>query len=120
MSNKSRMRFLLNGLKENTDEECAGSATELRKRFREQGMNATAATLRNDIAALKESGYDIDVREKNGVATWYKYLDRDWSASEVQVLIDAVASSQFISTEKSRQLIARLAMLAGPSDRGRL
>lgn len=120
MSNKSRILFLLKWLKENTDEECPVSATELRRRFREQGMNATAATLRDDIATLRESGYDIDVREENGVATWYKYLDRDWTASEVQILIDAVASSQFISKDKSRQLIERLARLAGPSDRDHL
>ncbi len=120
MSNKSRILFLLNWLKDHTDEESAVSATELRKRFREQGMNATAATLRDDIATLRESGYDIEVREENGVATWYKYLDREWSASEVQILIDAVASSQFISKEKSRQLIERLTALAGPSERAHL
>ena len=120
MSNKSRILFLLNWLRDNTDEESPVSATELRKQFREQGMNATSATLRDDIATLRESGYDIDIREVNGVATWYKYLDREWSASEVQILIDAVASSQFISKEKSRQLIDRLATLAGPSEREHL
>lgn len=120
MGNKSRILFLLEWLRENTDEESAVSATELRQRFREQGMNATAATLRDDIATLREAGYDIDVREENGVATWYKYLDRDWSASEVQILIDAVASSLFISKDKSRQLIDRLTLLAGPSEREQL
>ena len=120
MSNKSRILFLLNWLKENTDEERAASAAELRKQLQDQGMNATAATLRNDIAVLRESGYDITIREENGVATWYKYLDREWSAAEVQILIDAVASSQFISKEKSRQLIRRLTTLAGPSEREHL
>ena len=120
MSNKSRILFLLNWLRDNTDEESPVSATELKKQFRAIGMNPTAATLRDDIATLRESGYDIDIREVNGVATWYKYLDREWSASEVQILIDAVASSQFISKEKSRQLIDRLATLAGPSERQHL
>ena len=120
MSNKSRILFLLDWLRENTDEESAVSATELRHKFQEQGMNATAATLRDDIATLREAGYDIDVREENGVATWYKYLDRQWSGSELQILIDAVASSLFISKEKSRQLIDRLTLLAGPSEREQL
>ena len=120
MSNKSRILFLLNWLQEHTDEENAVSAAELRKLFREYGMNATAATLRDDITCLQKAGYDIDVQEVNGVATWYKFLDRDWSASELQILIDAVASSQFLSREKSRQLIEKLRLLAGPAERRRL
>ena len=117
MSNKARILFLLKYLKENTDEERSISSSELRKMFKAQGMNISAPTLRDDIATLIEAGYDISVEEVNGVATWYKYLDREWSASEIQILIDAVSSSQFITKEKSRQLIDRLATLAGPSDR---
>lgn len=120
MSNKARILFLLKYLKENTDEERSISASELRRMFRAEGMNVSAPTLRDDIATLIEAGYDIDVEEINGIATWYKYLDRDWSASEVQILIDAVSSSQFITREKSRQLIERLATLAGPSDQDKL
>ena len=117
MSNKARILFLLKYLKENTDEERSISSSELRKMFKAQGMNISAPTLRDDITTLIEAGYDINVEEVNGIATWYKFLDRDWSASEIQILIDAVASSQFITKEKSRQLIDRLATLAGPSDR---
>lgn len=117
MSNKSRILFLLKYLKENTDEERSISASELRRMFREEGMNMTAPTLRDDIATLIDAGYDIGVEEVNGIATMYKYLDRDWSASEIQILIDAVSSSQFITKEKSRQLIERLRELAGPTDR---
>ena len=120
MNNKARILFLLKYLKENTDEEISVSAAELRKVLRAGGMNGSAPTLRDDIAALREAGYDIQIQEANGVATWYRYLDRDWSAPEVQILIDAVASSQFISKEKSRQLISRLAALAGPSERAHL
>ena len=119
-NNKSRVLFLLDWLQENTDEECAVSGAELRQKFKEKDMNATPATLRDDIAMLREAGYDIEVREEPGVATWYKYLDREWSGSEVQILIDAVASSLFITKEKSRQLIDRLAKLAGPSERAQL
>lgn len=120
MSNKSRILLLLKYLKENTDEERSVTAGELRRMFRAEGMNVTAPTLRDDIAALIEAGYDIGVEEINGVATYYRYLDRDWSASEVQILIDAVSSSQFITREKSRRLIERLSALAGPSDRAEL
>ncbi len=120
MSNKSRILFLLDYLKRNTDEETPVSAAQLRREFKEHGMNATAATLRDDIATLRESGYDIISEEENGVATWYKCVDQDWTPSEVQILVDAVASSLFISKEKSNMLIGRLSTLLGPGERKRL
>lgn len=120
MNNKSRILFLLDYLKKNTDEETPVSSAQLRREFKEHGMNATAATLRNDIATLRESGYDIISEEENGVATWYKCVDQDWTPSEVQILVDAVASSLFISKEKSNMLIGRLATLLGPGERKRL
>ena len=120
MNNKSRILFLLDYLKKNTDEETPVSSAQLRREFKEHGMNATAATLRHDIATLRESGYDIISEEENGVATWYKCVDQDWTPSEVQILVDAVASSLFISKEKSNMLIGRLATLLGPGERKRL
>lgn len=120
MSNKSRILFLLDYLKRNTDEETPVSAAQLRREFKEHGMNATAATLRDDIATLRKSGYDIISEEENGVATWYKCVDQDWTPSEVQILVDAVASSLFISKEKSNMLIGRLSTLLGPGERKRL
>ena len=120
MNNKSRILFLLDYLKRNTDEETPVSAAQLRREIREHGMNATATTLRDDIATLRESGYDILSEEENGVATWYKCVDRDWTPSEVQILADAVASSLFISKVKSNMLIERLSTLLGPGERKRL
>ena len=117
METKERILVLLRYLRENTDEEKAVSAAELRAMFRERGESVSAPTLRDDIGALRKAGYEIDVREMNGIATYYKYLDREWTVPELQILIDAVASGQFISQKKSRELIERLKKMAGPSDR---
>lgn len=56
----------------------------------------------------------------NGVATYYKFLDREWTLPELQILIDAVSSGQFISPEKSRQMIQKLKLMAGPTEREQL
>ena len=118
METKERILVLLRYLKDNTDEEQAVSASEIRAMFRERGESVSAPTLRDDISALRKAGFEIDVRELNGVATYYKYLDREWTVPELQILIDAVASGQFISHRKSRELIDRLKKMAGLSDRG--
>ena len=72
--------------------------------------------MRDDIETLIASGFDISVTEGSGVTTTYSYVDREWTTPELQILIDAVSSSQFLTTEKSKELIRRLVDLASPSD----
>ena len=64
---------------------------------------------------IRGCGFDIAVSEKSGQSTTYSYVDRDFSAPELQILIDAVSSSQFITKSKSEQLINKLVSMAGPS-----
>ncbi len=120
MDSKERVISLVQFLKENSDEDKSVSAVEIRKMFRDRGDSLTAPTLRDDIASMKKAGLDIDVEEKDGVGTYYKYLDREWSEPELQILIDAVSASQFITVGKSEDMIGKLKRMAGPSLRDQL
>lgn len=120
METKERILTLLQYLKENTDEETPASNSSLRQMFRERGENVSLPTLRDDIASLRRYGYDIDVNEVNGVGTYYKFLGRDWSLPELQLLTDAVSAGQFLSGEKTGMLIDKLRRMAGPSERKKL
>ena len=105
MDSKERIISLLQFLKENSDEDKAVSAVEIRKMFRDRGESLSAPTLRDDIASLRKAGVDIEVDERNGVGTFYRYLDREWSEPELQILIDAVSASQFITVGKSEDML---------------
>ena len=120
MNNKTRVLRLLQYLAENTDEGTAVTNSDIRAWFRSLGENTSLPTIRDDIACLRESGYDIDVREVNGVATYYKYLDRQWTAAELQILVDAVSAGQFLSPDKTEKLIAKLRAMAGPTERSQI
>lgn len=120
MDTKERILTLLQYLKENTDEETPTSNVELRQMFKDKGENVSMPTLRDDIAALRKYGYDIDVNEVNGVGTYYKFLGRDWSLPELQILTDAVSAGQFLTTEKTSTLIEKLRHMAGPSEQKKL
>ncbi len=120
MDTKDRILMLLQYLKENTDEETPASNISIRQMFREKGESVSMPTLRDDIASLKKSGYDIDVNEVNGVGTYYKFLGRDWSLPELQILTDAVSAGQFLTSEKTGMLIDKLRQMAGPSERTKL
>ena len=120
METKERILALLQYLKERTDEEKAASAAEIRAMFRERGEGVSAPTLRDDIASLRKAGYDIHVSEVNGVGTYYRFLDREWSKPELQILVDAVSAGQFISAAKTDRMIRKLREMAGPSEREKL
>lgn len=120
MANKNRILYLLHFLQDNSDEDHPVSTAEIRKALKGKGCPVTIETLRSDIAALTEAGYDIAVNESTGLPTTYSYIDRPLDNPELQVLIDAISSSQFISPTRSSQLIAKLITMAGPSYRDEL
>lgn len=120
MANKNRILYLLHFLQDNSDEEHPVSTAEIRSALKEKGYPVLIETLRDDIAALREAGFDIAVNESNGLSTTYSYVDRVLDVPELQILIDAVSSSQFISQTRSKQLIAKLTAMAGPSYRKNL
>ena len=120
MDTKERILMLLQFLKDHTDEETAASNAGIREMFREKGESVSLPTLRDDIASLRKYGYDIDVNEINGVGTFYKFLGRDWSLPELQILTDAVSAGQFLTSEKTGMLIEKLRQMAGPSEKEKL
>ena len=120
MDNKLRILRLLQYLSGNTDEGRAVTKQDIFAYFEAMGEKVSVPTLRDDIRTLQEAGYDLDVREVNGIATYYKFLDRKWSAPELQILVDAVAAGQFLSAGKTSRLISALRDMAGPTERERI
>ena len=115
MAMKPRVLYLMQYLEQNSDEQHPVTTAEIRKELAAKGCPVSIITLRADIESLVEAGYEISINEKEGFSTTYSWIDRDLSAPELQILVDAVSSSQFITTEKSNDLIQKLVKLAGPS-----
>lgn len=120
MDNKTRILHFLQYLSENTDEGRAVTHGDILAHYAALGLKVSVPTIRDDVRSLREAGYDIDVREVNGVATYYKFLDRKWSAPELQILVDAVSAGQFLSANKTRKMISGLQEMAGPTERAQL
>ncbi len=65
-----------------------------------------------DVATLNELGFEI--REtKVGKRKGYYVENRGFSTPELKILIDAVQAASFITEEKSKELIGKLASLGG-------
>ena len=103
-ANKKMLNMLiLDVLKEYSDEEHRLSQQEIiRILKREYGMECDRRSVKNNVEYLKELGYDISM-EKG-----YYLAEREFEASELRLLIDAVLFSKGISNRQAKDLIGKL------------
>ena len=93
MANKGRVLVMLRFLQQCSDEDHPVTTAEIRKELADKGCPATVETVRDDISMIRECGFDVVVNETSGQSTTYSYVDRDFSATELQILIDHVWQS---------------------------
>ena len=110
---KLRPIYLVRILKERTDEDHTLSTAQLCRILKEEyGMDTFRTTIKSDIEMIQNAGFGIQATRST--QNLYNYIDRDFDVPEVKMLIDAVASSKFLTKSKSDQLTSRLTELAGP------
>ena len=115
---KRRLLLLQNYFVEETDENHQADTFVLMRFLEDQKIPTNRKTLRADIKTLAESGMDIiTVPSKPN-----KYFlgERNFELPELKLLIDAVASSRFITEKKSRTLIQKLSKMASISQQDEL
>ena len=117
---RRRTLTLLRYLREHSDEDHPVTTGEIRTFLARAGYPVSVGTLRRDILALTESGYDLETLEEPGRPTRYIWLDRSWSVAELRMLADAVIAARCIPEEQSRAILRKLTNSASPSDRPQL
>ena len=75
----------------------------------EHGIDADRTTIADDFAIMKQAGINCEVKKSR--QNQYYYDDRLFDVAELKTLVDAVASSKFITEKKSRELIRKLTTL---------
>lgn len=108
---KAKLLYLIKIFKELTDEENSLSLKEITNILEnEYDIKAERKSLYDDIETLKSLDFDIcTTRDKT---TRYFLASREFEVPELELLIDAVQASRFISYDKSIILIKKLQMLA--------
>ena len=107
---KDRLLFLLQFLMQNTDDDHKISLKELSDLCAEAGYGNDRHAISSDINVLCSYGFDI-ITSKAGIRNQYNYGTRDFDLAELRTMIDAVASSAFISPAKTERLIQKIAGL---------
>ena len=112
MSLTNRTLVVLQYLWTNTDEQHPVSLADISKHLASLELSADPRTLRKDIEQLVELGVDI-VKDRK-VQNLYHVATRHFDTPELKLLIDAVQSSRFITSKKSKALIEKLSAFASP------
>lgn len=111
---KLRPLYLMQILKERTDEDNYLTTTQLCDILkRNYGLDTHRTTIKSDIEVLQRAGFSVD--ERRSSQNQYHYIDREFEIAELKIIIDAIASSKFITEEKSIELIKKVTALAGTS-----
>lgn len=115
---KLKLLYLLDYLRQHSDEEHPISTQEIIDHLQALDIRAERKSIYNDIACLQEYGADIELQKgRNG---GYYMASRDFELPEIKLLVDAVQSSRFLTTKKSLELIGKLEHLASRHEAGSL
>lgn len=112
---KARLVILAQMFYERTDQENPMTGLEILDYLREHEVPANEKTLRGDIELLQNLGLDI-VKIVSRPYLFY-WGERQFEMPELKLLVDAVASSRFITKKKSNTLGKKLAQLASENQR---
>jgi len=116
---KLKLLYVIRLLSENTDENHPMSTAGIIEYLKANGIHAQRKSIYDDIEKLCDFGYDI-VQVQNRLGGGYYMAGRDFELAELKLLVDAVQSSRFITSRKSRSLIKKLEGMAGKHDAGKL
>lgn len=116
---KLKLLYIIEMLQENTDENHPMSTAEIIERLEANGIHSERKSIYDDIAKLCDFGYDI-IQVQSRLGGGYYMASREFELAELKLLVDAVQSSRFITTKKSRDLIKKLEKKAGKHDAGKL
>lgn len=107
---KAKLIYILDMLRENTDEEHAMSTKDIISKLESYGIHADRKTIYADIEELVNMGYDILKRDSRNGGGYY-LASREFELAELKLLVDAVQATRFITPKKSRELIHKIEKL---------
>ena len=116
---KLKLLYIIKLLAENTDENHPVSTADIIAYLDANGIHSERKSIYDDIEKLCEFGYDI-IQVQSRLGGGYYMASREFELPELKLLVDAVQSSRFITTRKSRSLIKKLEQMAGKYDAGKL
>ena len=112
---KLKLLYLAKIMQEQTDDTHALTMPMIIEELGKYGIDAERKSIYEDLAALDDFGIEI-LRYQEGFRTYYYCGARDFELAELHIIIDAIASSKFITENKSKEIIRKLEHMASNYD----
>lgn len=112
-TNKIKLLKLWELLSQETDSEHPMGTPEILERLKKMGIDCDRRTLYDDIKTLNSFGYNIECTRGASNEYCVDNEDERFSPTELRILMDAVQASSFISEDKTKNFVDRIAKLAG-------
>ena len=119
---KLKLLYLIRIFEEYTDENHSLTMAQIREKLQELmrlDKKPDRKSIYDDIDQLQDFGYDI-IQEQTKTDTFYKLASRDFELFELKMMVDAIASSKFLSEAKSRELIRKLEKFCSKAEKNSL
>ena len=108
---KARMLHILQILQEETDAEYGLTREEIEQKLHDKGISSCERkAFYRDIQTLQECGYPIGKLPTR--PTKYHLSERSFTYQELQLLIDSIQNSQFLTKRQSNSLVKKLKKMA--------
>lgn len=108
---KIKLLYLLDILRNETDESNHLTTNALIERLGQKGISVDRKTLYEDIKCLNANGYEI-LKDRNKSNEYY-VVDRPFDIVELRIIRDALQSAKFLTEKKTKILIEKVSNLAG-------
>ena len=116
---KFKLYRLAQIMMEQTDDEHYITMPEIKEALAEYDITADRKSLYNDLRDLEILGIEVE-GEQDGNRYRYHVVNRPFELPELKLLVDAIQSSKFITTTKSRELIHKLESFVSNHDARKL
>lgn len=110
-----KLLYLLEIFKRKTNENHGLSVKELIDELKTYGITVERKTLYKDMVLLQNYGIDI-IKDRDGRKIVYYMGDHLFELPELKLMVDAIQSSKFITTKKSKTLIKKIESLTNEFD----
>ena len=112
---KLKLLYLAKIMQEQTDDTHMLTMSQIIDELAKYDIEAQRKSVYDDLAALNFYGIEIIKYQEFG-KTFYYCGARDFELAELHIIIDAIASSKFITENKSKELIKKLEHMASNYD----
>lgn len=112
---KLKTLYVMRILQEETDAQHGLSLRQIINRLSDYGIEAERKGLYRDFQVLRDFGLDIRTYQRDTLE--YALGHRDFTLSQLMLLVDAVESCRSLTARQSRALITNLKLLASDNER---